>query len=83
MAPHVLDFEPHSALFVKDDEPLIFYHAIAGFCKKYLAEKGELWVEINENFGKETALLFETEGFSKVQLIRDIHDKERYINACK
>jgi release factor glutamine methyltransferase len=83
MAPHILDFEPPSALFVKDHEPLIFYQGIATFCKKYLAEEGEIWVEINEQFGRETSRLFEKEGFKKVRLMKDIHDKERYIHACR
>ena len=83
MARHILDHEPSSALFVKDDEPLVFYHAIASFCKKYLAEEGEIWVEINEKFGKETSGLFKSEGFSRVRVIKDIHGKERYINACR
>ena len=81
MASNVLDFEPESALFVEDKDPLIFYRAIAAFCKIYLADKGEIWVEINEQFGKECAKLFEKEGFSKVRVIKDIHEKDRYINA--
>jgi len=81
MASNVLDFEPESALFVEDDDPLIFYRAIAAFCKSYLADKGEIWVEINEQLGKECAKLFEKERFSKVRVIKDIHEKDRYINA--
>ncbi len=81
MASNVLDFEPESALFVEDKDPLIFYRAIAAFCKNYLADKGEIWVEINEQFGKECAKLFEKEGFGKVRVIKDIHEKDRYINA--
>jgi release factor glutamine methyltransferase len=81
MASNVLDFEPESALFVEDSDPLIFYRAIAAFCKNYMADKGEIWVEINEQFGKECAKLFEKEGFSKVRVIKDIHEKDRYINA--
>jgi release factor glutamine methyltransferase len=83
MARHVLDFEPPSALFVQDHEPLIFYQAITDFCKKYLAEEGEIWVEINESYGRETAMLFEQEGFKKVKLLKDIHNKERFIHACR
>jgi release factor glutamine methyltransferase len=81
MASNVLDFEPESALFVEDKDPLIFYRAIAAFCKSYLADRGEIWVEINEQFGKECARLFEKEGFSKVGVLKDIHEKDRYINA--
>ena len=81
MARNVSEFEPESALFVADDDPLIFYRAIASFCKEYLAGRGEIWVEINEQFGAETAKLFKKEGFGQVRILRDIHEKERYINA--
>jgi len=81
MAPHVLDFEPESALFVEDDDPLVFYRAIADFCSLHLAIGGEVWVEINETLGMESARLFENEGFSKVRILRDIHEKNRYVHA--
>jgi release factor glutamine methyltransferase len=81
MAKNVIGFEPWSALFVEDHDPLIFYRAIASFCNQYLEEKGEVWVEINEQLGKETAGIFKMEGFSQVRIQRDIHEKERYINA--
>lgn len=82
MAPHVLDHEPESALFVDDDDdPLVFYKAIATFSSLHLAEKGELWVEINETLGKESARIFIQEGFSQVRILRDIHEKERFIHA--
>lgn len=81
MARNVTEFEPESALFVADDNPLIFYRAIASFCNSHLADRGEIWVEINEQLGSETASLFKKEGFSKARVLRDIHEKERYINA--
>jgi len=82
MAPHVLDHEPESALFVDDDDdPLVFYKAIATFCSLHLVEKGEIWVEINEALGKESSSLFKKEGFSQVRILRDIHKKERYLHA--
>lgn len=81
MAAHVLDFEPESALFVDDADPLVFYRAIASFCNRHLAANGSIWVEINEALGKETARLFEKEGFSRVHIHRDIHEKERYVHA--
>ncbi|MEA3461956.1 MAG: peptide chain release factor N(5)-glutamine methyltransferase [Bacteroidota bacterium] len=81
MAAHVLDFEPESALFVEDSDPLVFYRAIAAFCSHHLAVRGETWVEINEALGKETARLFEKAGFSRVRILRDIHEKDRYIHA--
>lgn len=82
MAPHILDHEPESALFVDDDDdPLVFCKAIATFCSMHLAEKGELWVEINETLGKESASIFKKKGFSQVRILKDIHGKERYIHA--
>ena len=81
MARNVTEFEQESALFVADDDPLIFYSAIASFCRIHLADRGEIWVEINEQLGSETASLFKKEGFSKVHILRDIHEKDRYINA--
>ena len=83
MAYNVTGFEPGSALFVKDDDPLIFFRAIASFCKAHLAGNGEVWVEFNEMLGKETAGVFKKEGFGRVQILRDIHEKERYIHASR
>jgi len=81
MASNVLDFEPESALFVEDNDPLIFYRAIASFCTRHLADRGEIWVEINEQLGSETAKLFKKEGFTRVHILKDIHEKERFINV--
>ena len=81
MAAHVLDFEPGSALFVEDDDPLIFYRAIAAFCSLHLADGGDIWVEINEALGNETAMLFEKAGFTKVRILTDIHEKNRYVHV--
>ena len=81
MAHNVTAFEPESALFVDDNDPLIFYRAIASFCSRHLTDGGKIWVEINEQFGKECAKVFEEGGLSSVQIHKDIHEKERYINA--
>lgn len=83
MDRRVSAFEPGSALFVDDENPLVFYYAIAAFCYKYMAETGSVWVEINERMGKETAGVFEGKGFNRVRILRDIHGKERYINASR
>lgn len=81
MAPHITEFEPGLALFVEDHDPLVYYRAIASFCNRFLSVKGEMWVEIHEKMGKETSLLFEKHGFSQVSILKDIHEKERYIHA--
>ena len=83
MHPNVIDFEPGSALFVEDQDPLIFYEAIAVACNKYLARKGSLWLEINERFGSETAMKLKSAGFRHLTIFKDIHEKERFIEASR
>jgi release factor glutamine methyltransferase len=83
MEDHVLQHEPGKALFVKDENPLLYYRAILKFCNLHLVAGGQMWVEINERFGKETAALFENAGYKKVHIRKDIHEKERYIHASK
>ena len=81
MQKNVLDFEPHLALFVEDNNPLIFYDAIAKIAHNNLTINGLVIVEINETLGKETAEIFIIKGFSEVEIIKDIHQKERFIKA--
>lgn len=83
MKKNVLDFEPGLALFVKDDDPLVFYRAIADFSQKNLNPGGKLYVEINEAFGNETTNIFRRAGFMDVALKKDINDKDRMIYAKK
>ncbi len=81
MQKNVLDFEPHIALFVEDSEPLIFYEAIANFAFNNLIDNGLVAVEINEALGEETAEVFRRKGFSEVEIIKDIHQKDRFVSA--
>jgi release factor glutamine methyltransferase len=81
MATNVLDFEPHVALFVANNEPLLFYDAIADFAKKNLKNNGKLYFEIHENYRDETLALIESKGFSNVKLIKDINGKNRIVSA--
>ena len=81
MQKNVLDFEPHLALFVEDSEPLIFFQAIANFAFNNLTDNGLVAVEINEALGEETANVFRRKGFSKVEIIKDIHQKDRFVSA--
>lgn len=81
MQKNVLDFEPHLALFVENSEPLIFYEAIADIAWNNLNNNGLVAVEINEALGKETAEIFIKKGFSEVRIIKDIHQKERFVSA--
>ncbi len=79
MRKNVLDFEPHLALFVEDNNPLIFYEAIAKFASKHLQNNGLLVTEINETLGESTAKVFEKHGFMEVKIIKDIHKKDRFV----
>jgi release factor glutamine methyltransferase len=81
MERNVLDYEPHLALFVEDDDPLIFYQKIAEFSAKNLINKGLCIVEINQAFGLETAELFWNQGFSKVEVVKDMFGKDRIVKA--
>lgn len=81
MMPNVLDHEPHIALFVSDDDPLVFYHAIADFAINHLQKQGSLFLEINENLGQQTSNLLEEKGFNNVELRQDIRGKNRMIKA--
>ena len=81
MEPNVLRFEPHLALFVEDQDPLLFYRAIADFCQTNLKPEGACYVEINEHFGAATQELFAEKGFTRVEIVRDIHGKDRIVKA--
>lgn len=78
MAEHVLQYEPHVALFVPDNDALLFYKKIAAFSKNNLAKNGKIMVEINEALGAETVALFNDCGFS-AQLITDMQGKDRFV----
>jgi len=81
MTANVLKHEPHLALFVSDDDALIFYRKITQFSKQRLNAKGQLFFEINEYLGKETKLLMENEGFKAITLEQDVFDKDRMIKG--
>ena len=79
MRDNVLNWEPHNALFVSDNNPLIFYSKILEFAKTHLKEKGEVWFEINEYLGKEMKELCNEMGFSQVEVFNDFRGKERIL----
>lgn len=81
MERNVLEYEPHLALFVEDNNPLIFYQKIAKFAAKNLTDKGLCIVEINHAFGLETAELFWNQGFSNVEVVKDMFGKDRMVKA--
>lgn len=81
MRDNVLSHEPHLALFVKDDEPLVFYEKIAMLAKSHLNKKGSVFLEINEYLGEETKSLFLDLGFKHVEVRRDIFGRLRMLKA--
>ena len=83
MRPNVLDFEPHLALFVTDENPLQFYESIAQFALKNLVEGGKFYCEINETLGVETKRLFEQFGFTQCEIIKDLFGKDRIVRGKK
>jgi release factor glutamine methyltransferase len=81
MHQNVLANEPHRALFVSNENPLIFYEAIAEFALKNLASNGLLFFEINEYLGEQTVSLLNNKGFKDIELRKDMHGKDRMIKA--
>jgi release factor glutamine methyltransferase len=81
MERNVLDYEPHLALFVPDEDPLLFYRTIARFGKKKLNAGGRLYFEINAQCGAETAGMLCIEGYKQVELIKDLSGKDRILKA--
>jgi len=81
MHDNVLKHEPHLALFVDDDDPLLFYKHIAKKAKKVLKPHGRLYFEINEAFGNETVNILTEFGYTEVKLLEDINGKNRMVRA--
>lgn len=78
---NVLEYEPHLALFVDDNDALIFYRKIGELAQKNLSKQGQLYFEINQYLGKETVELLESLGFSDIELKKDIYGNDRMIRA--
>ncbi len=83
MHKNVIDYEPHTALFVPDSAPLKYYEAITNFAMINLKTGGQLWFEINEKFGKEIKSMLEQNCFSGVEIIKDLNNKDRIVFAYK
>ena len=81
MHQNVLHFEPELALFVPDDNPLLFYKAIADFAVVNLETEGQLFLEINKVLGAETTRMLREKGFNSVELRKDMQGKDRIIRA--
>lgn len=83
MEANVLDWEPETALFVPDDDPLRFYRQILSLAKKQLNPNGQIWFEINEAKGEEMLSLCCEMGFPKADILEDFSGKPRVCRACR
>ena len=83
MDAHVLDYEPHVALFVPDDDPLLFYRSIALYAASALNPTGTLYFEINPLYATELKTMLQDAGFKDIIIRKDFLDKQRFIRACK
>ncbi|MEJ7767219.1 MAG: peptide chain release factor N(5)-glutamine methyltransferase [Chitinophagaceae bacterium] len=81
MRLNVLNYEPPLALFVEDDDPLLFYRLMVKFCQTRHKEKIMLFVEIHEGSGKEVTELFELSGFADIELKKDLQGRDRMVRA--
>ncbi len=81
MHANVLAFEPHTALFVPDDDALLFYAAIIAFAKNHLKKGGALYVEINESLGDAVRKLFEDADYQQVATMKDLQGKDRMVKV--
>jgi len=83
MHTNVTDFEPHTALFVPEDNPLLFYKAIADFAVEKLKPNSLLFLEINESLGNETVEMLKVKGFKNIELRKDMSGRDRMIKATR
>ncbi|WP_457618599.1 peptide chain release factor N(5)-glutamine methyltransferase [Lutibacter sp.] len=81
MQKNVLANEPHIALFVKNENPLLFYDKIADFALTNLKQNGSIYFEINQYLGKETVALLKSKGFQNIKLKKDIFGANRMLKA--
>ncbi len=81
MYQNVLDHEPHLALFVPDEDPLLFYKKIADFSLNHLKPAGKLYFEINAAYGLETKQMLEEKGFKNLILMNDLNNKNRILQG--
>lgn len=81
MRPNVLQHEPHLALFVENDDPLIFYQAIADFAREKLNPGGSIFAEIHETHAPDVQTVFEKNHFSSIELKKDLQGKDRMVRV--
>lgn len=83
MGANVLEWEPETALFVPDDQPLLFYRQIAALGRRLLSSQGKLYFEINREYGRQTIDMLEELGYQNMELRKDISQNDRMIKAEK
>ena len=83
MRRNVLEYEPELAIFVPDDDPLVFYRAIARWSERFLAPDGIAMTEINESLGKETEEVFKASGFHHTGIVKDFFYRNRFVVYSK
>ena len=83
MRDNIINFEPHLALFVDDNDPLIFYRAMANFAFDKLSTGGKIYVELHENLADATANVFHEKKFSSVEIRKDMQGKSRMLKISK
>ncbi|MBR5118639.1 MAG: peptide chain release factor N(5)-glutamine methyltransferase [Muribaculaceae bacterium] len=83
MAPNVLDYEPHSALFVPDGDPMLFYRPIAAYASRALKNGGRLYLEINRAMGNLVGETLQRAGLSNIQIYNDFNGNVRFVTAIK
>ena len=83
MAVNVLEYEPHTALFVSDDDPLLFYRAIAQYGQTALKAGGWLYFEINPLYAQEMCDMLRMMSYHDIELKEDQSGKQRMIRACR
>ncbi len=83
MEHNVLDWEPHLALFVSDEDPLLFYRKIAEASRVMLSPSGKIYFEINQALGNEVRDLLAALGYQKVEIIKDLSGRNRIVKALK
>ncbi len=81
MRKNVMDYEPHLALFVNDNDPLLFYKKIAAFAKTHLNQTGIIYVEINEELAQDVSTVFQQNGFFNIEIRKDMQGKDRMVSA--
>ena len=83
MRDNVLNYEPDVALFVSDNDPLLYYRRLTQLAMEQLRPNGAIYVEINEYLGEATKKLFQAQGLAQVELRQDLFGKDRMLKAIK